>query len=59
MIFNADDRKSGTARRFFCENLSDTINAYTFQVSMSGHYVKNTKIYTQYTEEGCKFYAMN
>lgn len=55
MIFNADDRKGGTARRFFCENLPDTVNAYTFNVSMSGYHIKNTKIFTQYTEEGCKF----
>ncbi|XP_063709238.1 cytosolic carboxypeptidase 6 [Culicoides brevitarsis] len=52
MIFNADDRKSGTARRFFCENLPDTVNSYTFNVSMSGYHIKNTKIFTQYTEDG-------
>lgn len=53
MMFNADDKKSGTARRFFCENLSDSINAYSLEVSMCGYYLDGNSILTQYTEDGC------
>lgn len=56
MLFNADDRKQGSARRFCCERLSDTVNSYTLEVSMCGFYVKGTDILTQYTEEGCILY---
>lgn len=31
LIFNADDRKAGTTRRFMCENLPDSVNAYTLE----------------------------
>lgn len=52
MMFNADDRKSGSSRRFCCERLSDTINSYTLEVSMCGYYLKGTRIMAQYTEDG-------
>lgn len=55
MLFNADDRKSGSARRFCCERLSDTVNSYTLEVSMCGYYLKGTQIMTQYTEDGCMY----
>ena len=54
MIFNADDRKSGTARRYLCNRLSDNVNIYTLEVSMSGYYIKGTNILTSYTESDCK-----
>lgn len=53
MIFNADDRKSGSARRYVCENLNESINSYTLEVSIGGHYLKGTQTMTHYTEEGC------
>ncbi|XP_049535259.1 cytosolic carboxypeptidase 6 [Anopheles darlingi] len=52
MMFNADDRKSGTARRNFVEALSDNVNTYTLEVSMCGYYLNGTNILTQYTEDG-------
>ncbi|EAT34582.1 AAEL013187-PA, partial [Aedes aegypti] len=52
MMFNADDRKSGTARRFFVEALSDNVNTYTLEVSMCGYYLNDTNVLTQYTEDG-------
>lgn len=54
MLFNADDRKSGSTRRFVCEQLSEAVNSYTMEVSMCGYYLKGTQIVTQYTEDGCK-----
>lgn len=56
MIFNADDRKQGTARRYLCNRLSDNVNVYTLEVSMNGYYLKGTNIATSYTETDCKFY---
>ncbi|XP_049286539.1 cytosolic carboxypeptidase 6 isoform X1 [Anopheles funestus] len=53
MMFNADDRKSGTARRYFVEALSDNVNTYTLEVSMCGYFLNGTNILTQYTEDGC------
>lgn len=55
MIFNADDRKSGSARRYVCENLSESINSYTLEVSIGGHYLKGSRVMTHYTEEGCEY----
>lgn len=55
MIFNADDRKSGTARRYLCNRLSDNVNIYSLEVSMSGYYIKGTNILTSYTESDCNF----
>ncbi|XP_065084431.1 cytosolic carboxypeptidase 6-like isoform X2 [Ochlerotatus camptorhynchus] len=52
MMFNADDRKSGTARRFFVEALSDNVNTYTLEVSMCGYYLNDSNLLTQYTEDG-------
>ncbi|CAD7087362.1 unnamed protein product [Hermetia illucens] len=52
VMFNADDRKAGTARRFSCERLTDTVNAYTIEVSMGGYYLKDEKTVTPYTEDG-------
>lgn len=54
MIFNADDRKQGTARRYLCNRLSENVNVYTLQVSMHGYYIKGTNIATPYTEADCK-----
>lgn len=54
MMFNADERKTGSSRRFCCERLSDTINSYTLEVSMCGYYLKGSDIVAQYTEDGCK-----
>jgi hypothetical protein len=54
MIFNADDRKQGTARRYLCNRLSENVNVYTLQVSMNGYFIKGTNIATPYTEADCK-----
>jgi len=53
MIFNADEKKLGSSRRYCCEHFGDTCNAYTLEVSMCGYYLKGTQILTQYTEDGC------
>lgn len=55
-IFNADEKKIGTSRRYFCERLSETVNSYTLEISMGGHYLKDGKTMTLYTEEGCKYF---
>lgn len=55
MMFNADERKNGSARRFCCEKLSDSVNAYTLEISMCGYQVKGTQVVAQYIEEDCKF----
>ncbi|XP_055604992.1 cytosolic carboxypeptidase 6 [Uranotaenia lowii] len=52
MMFNADDRKSGTARRYFADALSDNVNTYTLEVSMCGYYLNDSNVLTQYTEDG-------
>lgn len=54
MMFNADEKKSGCARRFCCERLSDTVNAYSLEISMGGHYLKDGKTVALYNEDGCK-----
>lgn len=59
MIFNADDRKQGTARRYLCNRLSENVNVYTLQVSMNGYFIKGTNIATPYTEADCKELELN
>ncbi|KAM8706313.1 hypothetical protein ACLKA7_010570 [Drosophila subpalustris] len=51
-MFNADDRKAGSVRRYCCERLSDTVNAYTLEVSMAGHYLRDGKTVALYNEDG-------
>jgi hypothetical protein len=58
MIFNADDRKQGTARRYLCNRLSDNVNIYTLEVSMNGFFIKGTNIITPYTEADCEMMMM-
>lgn len=53
MMFNADERKSGSLRRYSCDKLSDTVNAYTIEVSMSGFLLKDTQLIVHYNEDGC------
>lgn len=53
-MFNADERKAGSLRRYCCERLSDTVNAYTLEVSMAGHYLRDGKTIALYNEDGCK-----
>uniref|UniRef100_A0A1B0DQG4 Peptidase M14 domain-containing protein n=1 Tax=Phlebotomus papatasi TaxID=29031 RepID=A0A1B0DQG4_PHLPP len=55
MMFNADDKKAGSVRRYCCEKLSDNVNAYSLEVSMCGFFLKGTQTMTQYTDDGCKF----
>lgn len=55
--FNADERKSGTARRFCCERLSDTVNSYSLEISTAGYTLKDNKTKTTYLEDGCKKFA--
>uniref|UniRef100_A0A1B0CAC9 Peptidase M14 domain-containing protein n=1 Tax=Lutzomyia longipalpis TaxID=7200 RepID=A0A1B0CAC9_LUTLO len=52
MMFNADDKKTGSVRRFCCEKLSDNVNAYSLEVSMCGFYLKGTQTMTHYTDDG-------
>ncbi|XP_059618270.1 cytosolic carboxypeptidase 6 [Phlebotomus argentipes] len=52
MMFNADDKKTGSVRRFCCEKLSDNVNAYSLEVSMCGFFLKGTQTMTQYTDDG-------
>jgi len=58
-MFNADERKAGSMRRFSCERLSDTVNAYTLEVSMAGHYLKDGKTISLYNEDGCEYMPAN
>lgn len=58
-MFNADERKNGSARRFCCEKLSDTVNAYTLEISMCGYQLKGTQTVAQYTEDDCKIFLNN
>ncbi|XP_060645962.1 cytosolic carboxypeptidase 6 isoform X1 [Drosophila nasuta] len=51
-MFNADERKAGSVRRYCCERLSDTVNAYTLEVSMAGHYLRDGKTIALYNEDG-------
>lgn len=53
MMFNADERKNGSLRRFCCETLADTVNAYTLEISMGGYKLKGTQTIVQYIEEDC------
>lgn len=53
MMFNADERKHGSLRRFCCETLTDTANAYTLEISMGGYQIKGSQDNVQYTEEDC------
>lgn len=54
MLFNVDEKKYGCARRYSCDRLSNTVNAYTLEVSMGGHYLKDGKTISLYTENSCK-----
>lgn len=54
MMFNADEKKCGSARRFCCERLTDSINSYTLQISMGGYFLRGNKALVPYTEEDCK-----
>lgn len=56
MMFNADDRKSGSCRRFCCERLNDMVNTYSLEVSMFGQYLKGTSTVVPYSEDGCEYY---
>lgn len=53
MMFNADEKKSGSARRFCCEKLTDSVNAYTLEISMCGYILEGTQTLAQYTEDDC------
>lgn len=53
MMFNADERKHGSLRRFCCETLTDSVNAYTLEISMGGYQLKGAQDTVQYTEEDC------
>lgn len=59
MMFNADERKNGSARRFCCEKLTDSVNAYTLEISMCGYRLKGTQIIAQYTEDDCRLRKIN
>lgn len=52
-MFNADLNKAGTARRYFCSVLSDSVNCYSFQISVFGYQMKNSELTIPYTEESC------
>jgi hypothetical protein len=54
MIFNADDRKQGSARRYLANRLSENVNIYTLQVYMNGYHMKGTNTPTPYTEADCE-----
>lgn len=55
MMFNADERKSGSCRRFCCERLNDSVNSYSLEVSMFGFYLKGSSTVVPYTEDGCEW----
>lgn len=53
MMFNSDSHKYGTARRYMCSVLSDSVNCYTFEVSVYGYKTRGSNIIIPYTEESC------
>lgn len=52
-MYNADLKKMGTARKYLCSILSDTVNCYSFQISFYGYHIKESEITVPYTEESC------
>lgn len=54
MMFNADDRKAGSCRRFCCDRLNDSVNSYSLEISMYGSYLKGTSTVAPYSEDGCE-----
>ncbi|KAJ8923551.1 hypothetical protein NQ315_010129 [Exocentrus adspersus] len=50
-MFNSDNNKIGTARRYLCSLLNDKVNCYTFEVSIFGYKLKGSEITIPYTEE--------
>lgn len=58
-MFNADERKSGSVRRFCCEKMTDTVNAYTLEISMCGYQLKGTSVIAQYTEDDYMRFGRN
>lgn len=55
MFFNADVNKRGTARRHFCSAISDRVNSYSFEISLFGYELPETKTFVPYTEDSCKY----
>lgn len=53
MMFNSDNSKNGTARRYLCSVLSDSVNCYTFEVSVYGYKMRGSNVIIPYTEESC------
>lgn len=52
-MFNADTSKAGTARRHLCAVLNDSVNCYSFEISVYGYHVKGSDLTVPYTEESC------
>lgn len=50
-IYNNDARKSGTARRFFCDHLTPEVNTYTLEASIYGYEDKESGDVEPYSEE--------
>lgn len=57
-MFNSDNNKVGTARRYLCTNLSNKVNVYTFEVSIFGYKLKDSNVIIPYTEESCILYNL-
>ncbi|XP_030756614.1 cytosolic carboxypeptidase 6-like isoform X2 [Sitophilus oryzae] len=50
-MFNSDNTKIGTSRRYLCSLLSDKVNCYTFEVSIFGYKLKGNDAIVPYTED--------
>ncbi|XP_043238382.1 cytosolic carboxypeptidase 6-like [Amphibalanus amphitrite] len=50
-IYNRDPLKLGTARRYLCSQLSDSVNCYSLVVSMYGYTGRHSEGVIPYTEE--------
>nr|XP_022914708.1 cytosolic carboxypeptidase 6 [Onthophagus taurus] len=50
-MFNSDQHKLGTARRYLCAVLNNNVNCYTFEVSLFGYKLEGSNVIIPYTEE--------
>ncbi|KAE8749703.1 hypothetical protein FOCC_FOCC003690 [Frankliniella occidentalis] len=52
-MYNRDPKKAGTARRYLCATLKDSVNCYTLFASLHGYRRDSPPYFLNYSEEGC------
>jgi hypothetical protein len=50
-IYNNDVTKEGTARRYFCDNISPEVNSYTLEASLLGYKDSGLEDVVTYTDD--------